>query len=173
MLNKVNRLSKSKKTSEKNHDELVDFDVIRENWNMYDLADDTVIRTKNVLMAIIDAGPAKESEASAPGMRKYGFGLKLLNVIHSPKHLRGSKGKASPVSELEKFIVERNLKFRQIKDGGNSEYETKKSKIIVSTRIRQVDKTSKFDENGMPAYIVRIESQILLAEKPEEKAGKN
>ena len=167
----MNQLSKSKKTPEKNDYELVDFDVIRESWHVYELEDDTVIRTKNVLMTIIDAGPLEESEASTPGMRKYGFGLKLLNMVHSPKHLRGPKGKAWPISELEKFIIQRNLKFRQIKDGGNCEYRTKKSQIIVSTRVKHVDKTSKFDANGMPSYIIRTESQILVGEKLKPEAS--
>lgn len=168
----MNQLSESEKTSEKEPDKLVNFDVIREDWHVYELEDDSIIRTKNALMTIIDAGPADEKEAGAPGLRKYGFGLKLLNVVHSPRHLRGPKGKAWPVSELEKFIVERNLKFRQIIDAGNSEYETEKFKIIVSTRVRQVDKTSKFDMNGMPGYIVRTQSEILLGEKPEKKQEK-
>ena len=165
----VSQLSEYEKASEKDHDELVDFDMIREDWHVYELEDDSIIRTKNVLMSIIDAGPVDESEARALGMRKYGFGLKSLYVVHSPKHLRGPKGKASSVSELEKFIVQRNLKFRQTKDGGKSEYETKKTRIAVLTRVRQVDKTSKFDRNGMPAYIIRTENEILLAEKPEKK----
>lgn len=165
-------MSKSKKTSEKEPGKLVDFAVIRESWHVYELEDDTIIRTKNTLMTILDAGPAEHTEVGALDMRKLGFGLKLLNVVHSPKHLRGPKGKAWPLSKLEKSIVQRNLKFRQIKDAGNCEYETEKWKIIISTRLRQVDKTSKFGVNGMPAYIVRTESMILLAEKPEEKAEK-
>jgi len=164
-------LSKSEKASEKDDEELVDFEVVRENWHVYELEDDSIIRTRNVLLSIIDAGPADETEAGAPGLRKYGFGMKLLNAIHSPKNLRGPKGKAWPVSELEKFIVQRNLKFRQIKDGGNSEYETKKFVITLLTRVRQVDKTSKFDQSGMPAYIIRTENEILLTDKPEKKQG--
>lgn len=162
-------MSESEKALEKDYEKLVDFDVIRENWHMYELEDGSVIRTKNVLMSIIDAGPSDENEASAVGMRKYGFGARLLNVILSPKHLRGPKGKTLPVSELEKLTVQRNLKFRQIKDGGRAEYETKNSKISISTRVKQVDKTSKFDQNGMPAYIVRTEHEILMFEKPQKE----
>jgi len=164
----VYQLNESKKTPKKDHEELVPFDVIRENWHVYELEDDSVIRIKNVLMSIIDAGPADE-EAGVPGLRKFGFGLKLLTVTHSPKHLRHSGGKTWSLSELEEFIVQPNLKFRQIEDGGNSEYRTKKSQISISTRLKQVDKTSKFAQNGMPAYIIRTENEIMLAEKPEKQ----
>ena len=123
-------------------------------------------------MSIIDAGPLDEKETGESGLRKIGFGMKILHVVHSPKHLRSSKGKVRSISELEKFIVQRNLKFRRIKDGGNCKYETDKSKLIVRTHVTQVDKTSKFDQNGMPAYIVRIESEILTSPKPEKKKEK-
>ena len=53
-------MSKTKKTPEKDYEELVDFDVIRENWHVYELEDDTIVRTKNTLMSIIDAGPLDE-----------------------------------------------------------------------------------------------------------------
>lgn len=168
----MNHLSESKRALEKNHDELVDFDVISENWHVHELEDDTIIRTKNVLTAIIDSGPATNEKAGVPGMRKLGFGSKLMIVSHSPRHLRGKKDKAWSVPELEKFIVQRNLKFRQIKDGGKAEYRTKKMQIITLTRVKQVDKTSKFNQNGMPAYIVRTESEVLVAEKPSGKRKK-
>jgi hypothetical protein len=164
-------MSKPKKAPEKDYEELVDFDVIRENWHVYELEDDTIVRTRNTLMSIIDAGPLDEKETGKSGLRKIGFGMKILHVVHSPKHLRSSKGKVRSISELEKFIVQPNLKFRQIKDGGNSEYRTKKNQrqIIISTRVKRVDKTSKHDQNGMPAYIIRIESEILIVDKPEKK----
>lgn len=161
-------MSKSTKVSDKNNSELVDFDVIRENWHAYELEDNSIVRIKNVLMSITDEGPANEKEAGEYGLRKYGFGINLLSTIHSPKHLRSPIGKVWSVSELEGFIIERNLKFKQTKDGGDAEYETKKSKIIITTHVSQVDKTSKFDKNGMPAYIIRAESLVIVAEKTEK-----
>ena len=139
----------------------VDFDVISENWSAYELEDDTLIRTKNVLMDIIEAGPAVEKGS------EFGVGAKLLNVVHSPSSLRGPKGKATEVKELEKFIVQPNMKFRQIKDGGPAKYETKNSTITLVTRVRRIEKTSKFDAKGMPAYIIRTENQILVEKKTE------
>jgi hypothetical protein len=49
----------------------------------------------------------------------------------------------------------------------------KKTKVIVQTYIKQVDKTSKFDVDGMPAYIIRTEANILTeanVSTPEKKS---
>ena len=60
------------------------------------------------------------------------------------------------------------MKFRQLTDGGHAIYETEKTRLEIIHRVRQVDKTSKFDAKGMPAYIVRSESQIVAMDKLEE-----
>jgi hypothetical protein len=165
----VKHLSEIEKTPKTDHDKLVDFDVIKENWHAYELEDGSIIRTKNVLLSIVDVGPVDEKESAAVGARKGYFALKFLAVIHSPEHLRGPKDKAWEAPELEGYIVEKNLKFRQIKDGGNCEYSTKKTKITVQTYVRQIDKTSKFDLNGMPAYLIRTEANILIATEAEKR----
>ena len=59
--------------------------------------------------------------------------------------------------------------FRLIKDGGINNYNTEKTNIQVENRVDRIDKTSKFDMDGMPAYIVR--SRINLAVSDREDIG--
>ncbi len=162
-------MSKSPREQSKIAEEIVDFDVIKENWHIYELEDDTTVRTKTVLMNILDGGPSEEN----PKIHKYVLQAKLLNVVSSPNHLKGKKDKSWRVSELEKFITESNMKFRQLKDGGPAEYRTKKGIITVQSRIRQVDKTSKYDARGNPAYIIRAESVMLIRNLDEEETESN
>lgn len=158
-------MGKSKKSTDKVANGYIDFDIINEKWHVYELEDDSIIRFKTVLTAIFDAGPAEE-ETGISGMRKAFFSARLLSSVFSPKDIRGKKGKSWSISELEKFKTQTNLKFRQIKDGGIAEYDTKNSIITIKSWLRQVDKTSKFDGFGNPAYIIRTESQILTVKKP-------
>ena len=96
-----------------------------------------------------------------------------MSSVFSPKDIRGQKDKQHPLSELEKCKTDINLKFRQIKDGGFAEYQTKKSNLKVKTWLRQVDKTSLFDGLGNPAYIIRTESEVLIEPKIDSsKKGK-
>lgn len=141
--------------------EYVDFDVIAENWSAYELEDKTIIRTKIVLMSIEKSGKEKKKSKST-------LGIQLMVVVDSGKN-RGPLGKKWEVSELEKYVTESNMMFRQIKDGGPSVYDTKRSRILVRPVVKQVLKTSKFDHNGDPAYIVKSESEIIFAKKVAPK----
>jgi hypothetical protein len=153
----------------KNHEEkIVDFDVIKENWSAYELKDGTIIRTKNVLMGIIEENPPIE-EAVKPKLRKSRFEAKLLNFVRSPKSIRKSKGESLEVSELDKYIIEPNVFFRSIKDGGDAVYRAEGLGVTVKTRVYQIDKTSKFDQNGNPSYIIRTENEIMVALDSKKK----
>ena len=134
----------------------VDFDVIAENWSTYELEDKTILRSKTVLLNIIKRDAAEKKDKAL-------LGIQLLNVIDSAT--KGSLGKKWTVEELEKYVTEPNMMFRQIKDGGPSVYETKNSKIVVRAVVKQIKKTSEFDLNGDPAYIITSDNEIILMKK--------
>lgn len=137
----------------------VDFDVIAENWSIYELEDKSILRTRTVLLSIEKVDEGIETKKAKSNVK-----VQLMTVIDSGKN-KGSPGKKWDVTELEKYITEPNMMFRQIKDGGPSNYETEKSSIFLRPIIKQVSKTSEFDLNGDPAYIVKSESEILVCKK--------
>lgn len=160
----MNAINKIENLEEWSPEKFIDFDVISENWYIYELEDKTIIRFKTVLTAIYDAVPA-ESETAVDGLRKAFFNMRLLSSVFSPKDIREKKGKVWSILELEKNIAHRNLMFRQLKDAGFAEYETAKSKLQIKTILKQVDKTSKFDALGNPAYIIRTENEVFVERK--------
>jgi hypothetical protein len=141
----------------------VDFDVMKENWSIYELEDDAAIRIKIVLTDL------EETNQAGGKPNKLGFGARLLSTVFSPTAIKGEKGGVWNLKELEAAIIQSNLKFRLIKDGGPSEYETSKAKITIRHILRSVDKTSKFDQRGNPAYIIHGDSDILVESKPAKK----
>jgi hypothetical protein len=144
-------------------DEMITFDLINEKWHTYELEDNTIIKTKFILLNIIAYGEKDDLDK-----RLTGFATQLLVVVYSPKELRGPKDKTRRADELEEYITEKNLKFRKIIDGGMSKYDTEKSNIQIDHSITQVDMTSKYDSSGMPAYIVRSKNNVIIAEKIQE-----
>lgn len=143
-------------------EEIVDFEILKENFNVYELEDDSIIKTKFILSFII-----KTNERLPDGRNKYSFSNNNIISVFSPIDIRGKSDKNYPVSELEKYIVEKNLKFRQISDGGWNEYKTKKSILRIRNRVKSIDKTSKFDSKGYPSYIVRSETEFLINDLKE------
>lgn len=143
--------------------EFIHFEVVNEKWFAYEVEDGTILRSKFVLLEIIAYGEPDEQDKRLSKM-----GTHTLNVVYSPPELRGPPGKKWKPSELEEFITEPNLKFSQIKDGGLYEYKLEKSNIQVDYRVYQIDKTSKYNSNGMPAYIIRMKTTI--AGMPSEES---
>jgi hypothetical protein len=143
----------------------IDFKTIQENWSKYELEDNTIIRKKVILLNIVDYGPSDTPKS--PTERKVGFLSNLIVTVFSPKSIRDNPGPVWSVPELEKSIKESNMKFRTLEDGGPSIYETEKQTLQLVNTVIQIDKTSKFDQNGMPAYIVRTRTELLVGGKTE------
>ena len=134
----------------------VDFDVVDENWSAYELEDDAIIRIKSVLMNIEELILNKNKKG------KLNLGAQLLTTVYSsPSHKR-EEGKVWTVEELENAIIKPNMKFNTIKDGGSARYKTGKGLITIRHILKRIDKTSKFDIQGNPAYIIRSENEVLI-----------
>ena len=144
-------------------EKFVDVEVIKENWNTYETEDGSIIKQKYLISFIIDTGEKDEE-----GKSKYWFANNSITTVYSPKKIRGPPDKNYPVNELEKYIIQPNVKFRQIFDGGNNEYKTEKFLIILRNIVKKIDKTNKFDQKGNIQYIVRSEIEILLSEITSE-----
>ena len=127
-------------------EELISFKTLNENWHIYELEDNSIIKTKFVLLSVIAYGEKNDLD-----QRLANFGTHNLITVYSPKEIRGPKDRAWTAQELEEHVTEQNLKFRQLEDGGLNSYETEKSIIQVEHRVAQIDNTSKYDKNSLPA----------------------
>jgi len=153
------------KTIAPEQEKLIDFKTISEEWNQYELEDRTLIKSKFVLVNIIQKGPLSE------GVYQALFSSQNVTGVYSPVELRGTPGQKYSVDELGKHIIQHNLKFKQTVDGGWNEYETENSIIQVRNILKRVDKTSLFDSAGMPAYLVNFEAIVTV--KPKTKPATN
>jgi len=143
-------------------EEMINFDVLNEKWQVYELEDNTIIKSKFLLINILAYGVPDEE-----GKRLTRFGTQTINVIHSPRGIRGPPDRTWTAEELEPYVTETNLKKRLIKDSGLYRYESENSIFEVDYMIRQVDKTSKYDAIGMPAYIIRSKTSIISVKKEQ------
>lgn len=114
--------------------EYVDFDVIEEDWNFYEVEDGNPI---------------------------YGLNTQKIFGVIPPKELMGppSEGSYTP-EEAVNSIVEEDLEFRVIKENWN-EYKLKDgTKLNIKLVITTIARTDLYDQRGEPIY--GIQSQILV-----------
>jgi hypothetical protein len=145
-------------------EKFVEYDTVKEDWNIYDLEDGVIIKQKNMLTLIIDGG-----EVTEKGLKR-GFATSNILVVFAPREIRGPPDRIYTVPELEKHITQHKIKFSLMHDAGINEYRTGKHKINLQTIVKSIDKTSKFDAKGMPQYIVRFQTQLTMSELEEAKS---
>jgi hypothetical protein len=128
--------------------ENLDFEVLKEDWNEYEIENGDKLKVKFVMVKIV--------RKKIPGGYNFGFNSNNVIGIFSPK-IR-DPGKPYSPDEIFKSIVNSDMKWKPIKEAWNK-YLIKKDKSIVEVKIviTEIDKTDKIDEYGDPHYLIRLE----------------
>ena len=128
-----------------------DFTVETEDWNIFKLADGTYLKAKVSLNWV--------SKGSTEG--QYNFNLGSVQIVTlPPQNLRGNPSTEPPRGQdLRSHITEEDIQCHTIRDTWNTYTLKNGIKLNVRLIVVKVDKTSKFDNNGFPVYM--IQSQVL------------
>lgn len=145
----------------------VDFEVVREGWNRYKLEDETILKTKFVLISVIMERNYKKIMEKAKTKKglKIGFGFKSQNVIgvEAPVRLRGEPDtKTYTIEQLRSFVVKEDLDFESLKETWNVYNLENGITIKVRNAPVSVSRTSKFDSRGLPIYLVDSTADVKV-----------
>lgn len=135
----------------------LDFDVVKEIWDRYELADNTILKVKAVLTAVRKADPSKESEQNAKG----GYTMDFQNIIVMLTNERGLPDpRAYSPQELQAAIVKEDIHYTTISQEWNEYITDDGAKIRLQPLLIRVNKTSKFDAKGQPVYTTEMNLNI-------------
>jgi hypothetical protein len=128
--------------------QLVDFEPVKEEWTVVELEDRTILRMRPVLLLFRRDSSKKKKRAPRGAMR-----FQLQFAIWAK-----TKGKPSKlpitVELMQQHVVKRNLSFRFLRRG-ESTYDVEGQKFQLKAIPTQFDKTSLFDRDGEPTYLVQ------------------
>lgn len=136
----------------------IDFEVVRESWNKYELHDNSILKSKYVLQRLFKTqGTDNKSNFQIEGQ--------ILTVILTPDTLKGPVDDHvySP-EELSASIVNDDVRYTTLAEEWNEYIADDATKIKIKTIVSHVRKTSKFDKNGDPVYIV--DNSALIQTRP-------
>jgi len=160
-----------------------DFEVVRERWNKYKLEDNSILKTKFVLINVILEKTLDEAvkefetfieKGKKPKGVEMGIGFQSRNImgIEAPRRLRGEpSSKKYKTKELRASIIKDDLDFEVLEETWNS-YKLKNG---ITLKIRNspinVSRTSKFDIRGTPIYVVDfgVDMKLDLPTRIKEK----
>lgn len=141
----------------------IDFEVLKEPWNKYEISDGSVLKTKFILKKI----QVKElSEKKA----NFNIDSQNLTVIYPATELKGEPdNKAYSPVELKKAVKKEDLRYNISQEEWNEYLLDDATRIRVKTTVIRISRTSKFDKVGDPIYLVDT-SAIVDIKRPKPLA---
>lgn len=126
----------------------IDFDVVKEPWNKYELNDGTIIKTRIVLKKLV-----KEMLDKKQG--KFGIDAQPVTVVLTSSEQNGPPDpKPHPPEELRQSIEKDDLRYTTLAEEWNEYIVDDGSRVRIKSTVMQISKTTKFDRNGDPIYLV-------------------
>ncbi len=141
----------------------MDFDVLSEPWNVYQLEEGPILKIKYVLTRVL-----KRREDG--GRYSYAFkGQNVLAFSHVPPKLKGEPSREfySPM-ELQASIVNESVRYTTIAEEWNEYLAEDGTSIRVKLTVVKVSRTNKKDMDGDPIYLVQT-SLLPQVQPPRKK----
>ena len=137
----------------------LDFDVVREPWNKYELADGAVLKTKTILTKV----RKQTRDEGGKQIESYSLEIQTISVILTDERGTPDTKVYSP-QELQASIIKDDVRYTTLSEEWNEYVVDDGGRIRVKSTVARVSKSSKFDKNGEPVYWV--ESSNMAQIKP-------
>ena len=134
----------------------IDFDVVKEPWNKYELTDGTVVKTKVVL--------TKLGKTILEGNKaNFQIDVQVVSVILVPTELRGTPDTHvySP-QELQASIEKAEMRYTTLAEEWNEYVVDDGTRIRVKSTVTRIAKTTKYDKNGELIYLVETNNLVQI-----------
>ena len=148
-------------------DDIVPFEIIREGWNEYRVADETLLRVRIVLCKV------KRVPTHHPGERSFNFEFSQPVLSpQAPRSLRGDPSKPLPSpNQMEEHIVAKGLSFRRLTETENRYRAADGQTIILRIIPTSINRTDLHDGNGDPIYLVNSQTNVSVEAKGRTAHG--
>jgi len=146
----------------------VNFEVVREGWNVYKLEDGSLLKTKLVFIDVMAEKDFREKIERAKTEKgvKSGIWFSSSNVVgvEAPLGLRGEPStRTFSQDELRASVVKNDIDFEVIKETWNVYRLDKGIEVKARSSPINIARTSKFDSKGLPIYLVDSTVSIKVA----------
>lgn len=141
----------------------INFEIIKEPWNEYQLTDDSVLKTRTIL---------KKVERITEGQKiSFAIDAQTLTVVHADSSLKGDRN-PNPISveQMNNAIELRDMNYSTIAQEFNEYHLDDGTKIKIYTNVTEISRTSLKDAKGDPVYIISSNNSMEI--KPGQQYGK-
>ena len=134
----------------------LDFDVVKEHWNKYQLADNCLLKIKIVMTNVV-----KEPTKSKDDKQNYTFDAQNITVALTSERGSPDSRNYSP-KELLDSVVKDDMRFTTVAQDWNEYVVDDGARIRIQPILLKVSKTSKFNGKGVPIYTTDINLNVQI-----------
>ena len=151
----------------------LDFKILREDWNVYELADGSILKVRFVLRKVI-----RTKAFNPDGEPGYAFGSRNFLAPRTPKKLMGPPTIPPPTEEQVRASDKVEVDFRVKTENWNEYVVEDGAKARIKLVVTKVERTNFFDQMGYPVYgassniVTSVSVPKPLREKPPKGRGK-
>lgn len=133
----------------------LNFEIIKESWNVYNLHDGSILKTRNMLRSAWYVKDGSE--------RKYSIDVKSDTVLMCEPSLQGQKSEAKFVREeaQEKIDVE-DCRYDTLSYEPEEYLLDGNVKILIHTNITKISRTKLFDKKGDRIYLSNVNISVTI-----------
>lgn len=133
----------------------IDFEIIKEPWNKYQVSDNSVLRTRTIL---------KKVERVIDGKKiSFTMDAQTITVIDADPALKGTPNK-NPVTpqEAQASIEKDDMRYDTLAQEFNEYLLDDGTKIKIYTNVTRISRSSLKDAKGDPVYNVSSSNSIEI-----------
>lgn len=145
--------------------DVIDFEVVEETWTDYRLADGTIVRMRPCLV-FHRAAEAESGDPESMGR----VNTQVQTWAPESEREPEEAGPSLPPDELEDHVTESNVPSSLIRDGV-CVYRTPVGTLTLKGRVKRFHRTSEYDPEGNPQYLLEQEIEVLSADDGEPSKG--
>ena len=139
----------------------LDYDTIREDYNVYEIENGQILKSK---VSVVDFIEKDEAKGEISGQ----LGFMNISEIYTTKPIDTSDLKESTQDKVTDDDVVKELKFTIKKESINI-YESEKLFLLVGDRVEKIMLTNKKNNKGDPIVRYRIDMGVNVVPKIQEK----
>lgn len=138
----------------------IDFEIIKEPWNMYQISDNSILKTRTIL---------KKIERVMDGEKmSYTIDAQTLTVVYADSALKGTpSNKPITKEDLQKSMDKPDMRYDTLSQEFNEYHLNDGTKIKIFTNVTGISRTSLKDAKGDPVYTISSANSIEI--KPSDQ----
>lgn len=140
----------------------LDFEIIKEPWNKYQIIDNSVLKVRTILTRV-----ERRMKDNKPYFKTKDQSLIVINADPSLKGEPDTKDHSA--EEIKRAVEKKDMRYDTISQDFNEYILDDGTKIKIYTNVTNIDRSRLFNGNGDPIYNVSSTNQIEI--RPSSRYG--